>query len=101
IPAASLADPDLVYLVGYCGGKPVCAATALRAGPTAHVAGVATLEAYRGRGVGAAVTGGGLGEGRKGGCASAAPRGARWGVALYRRLGFLPACRHRTYAVPV
>jgi GNAT superfamily N-acetyltransferase len=100
IPAAGLADAELAFLVGYCGGEPVSAATALRAGPAVHVAGVATLETYRGRGYGAALTRAALAEGARWGCTHGALRSGPLSVPLYRRLGFIHVCNHRTYAVP-
>jgi GNAT superfamily N-acetyltransferase len=99
-PAASLADPELAYLVGYLDGRPVSAATALRAGPAVHVAGVATLESYRGRGFGAALTHAALAEGARWGCTHAVLRSGPLSEPLYRRLGFVHACNHRTYAPP-
>jgi GNAT superfamily N-acetyltransferase len=99
-PEAAAVDPDLAYLVGFCDGRPVATAMMYRVGPTACVAGVATLPEYRGRGFGTTVTAAAVAAGAAVGCTSAALRSGPMSIGLYRRMGFLPACVHRTYAVP-
>jgi GNAT superfamily N-acetyltransferase len=93
-------DPDIAILTAYFDGKPVAAVTLLCTAGIAVLAGVATLAAYRGRGIGAAVSRAALAEGMRRGCTSAALRSGPLSEPLYRRLGFLPACRHRTYVDP-
>lgn len=93
-------DPDIAILTAYLDSKPVAGATLLCTAGSAVLAGVATLEAYRGRGIGAAICRASLAEGLRRGCKSAALRSGPKSEPLYRRLGFLPACRHRTYIEP-
>lgn len=97
---ASMADPDLAYLVGYHESRAVAAAVMLACGPTAVVAGVATLPEYRRRGFGTAITAAALAAGAERGCTSAALRSGPMALSLYQKMGFRPAGVHRTYAVP-
>ena len=80
--------------------RPVAGVTLLCTGPTVHVAGVAVRPAERGRGLGGAITLAAAEEGRRRGCTSAALRTGPLSHPLYRRLGFVDVCRHRTYAPP-
>jgi GNAT superfamily N-acetyltransferase len=93
-------DPDIGIVAAYLDGKPVAGAMVLCTAGIAVVTGVATLPAYRGRGIGAAVSRAVLAEGLRRGCTSAALRSGPLSEPLYRRLGFLPACWHRTYVEP-
>jgi GNAT superfamily N-acetyltransferase len=100
-PAASLRDSDIAYLVGDCDGRPVAAGGLMREEEIAVVWGVATLEAYRGRGFGTAMTAAALQLGQEWGCTVAALRSGPMSLRLYQRMGFVTACRHRTYVPPV
>jgi ribosomal protein S18 acetylase RimI-like enzyme len=100
-PEASAVDPDMAYLVGYCDGRPAATAMMYRVGPTACIAGVAVLAEYRRRGFGTAITAAAIAAGIAAGCTSAALRSGPMSLGLYQRMGFLPACVHRTYSVPL
>jgi GNAT superfamily N-acetyltransferase len=100
LPDAAAVDPEIAHLVGWCDGKAVAAAMMYRVGPTACIAGVAVLPEYRRRGFGTGITAAAIAAGAAAGCTSAALRAGPMSIGLYRRMGFLPACSHRTYAVP-
>jgi GNAT superfamily N-acetyltransferase len=101
LPDAAAVDPDIAHLIGWCDGRPVATAVMYRVGPTACIAGVAVLAEYRSRGFGTAITAAAITAGAALGCTSAALRAGPMSIRLYQRMGFLPACVHRTYAVPV
>jgi ribosomal protein S18 acetylase RimI-like enzyme len=89
-------DPDVALLVGYIDGKPVASAFFYAVGSTAGITGVATVPAYRRRGLGTALTWAALAEAARG-CqyATLAALGASYD--LYRKMGFIHVCNHRAY----
>jgi len=93
-------DPEVALLVGYVDGQPASAACLFMVGPIAGIAGVATVPAYRRRGLGTALTWQALREGvaRGAACATLAALGASFD--LYRKMGFLHVCNHRAYEPP-
>ncbi|MDY3558901.1 GNAT family N-acetyltransferase [Gemmata sp. JC673] len=93
-------DPDIAIFIGSAGGIDVAAAAYSRAGSTAVLWGVATLEPYRGRGYGAAVSRAALAHAASQGCDNAALRSGPKSRPLYERIGFKYVCQHRTYAAP-
>jgi GNAT superfamily N-acetyltransferase len=97
---ACVRDADIAFLVGSCEGRPVAVATVCCVDGIAAVAGVATVPAYRRRGFGAALTWAALAEGAARGCTAAALNAGDLSYPLYVGMGFVPACKHRTYAVP-
>ena len=101
LPDAAAVDPDIAHLIGWYDGRPVATAMMYRVGATACIAGVAVLAEYRRKGFGTAITAAAIAAGAALGCTSAALRAGPMSIGLYRRMGFLPACVHRTYAVPV
>ena len=88
---------DIALFVGSFEGTNVAAAGYSRSGSTAVVWGVATLEPYRGRGFGAAITRAALAHAAARGCTSASLRSGPKSRPLYERLGFRYVCNHRTY----
>jgi GNAT superfamily N-acetyltransferase len=100
-PEATAVDPDIAYFVGWCDDAPVATAMMYRVGPTACIAGVAVLPEYRRRGFATAVTAAAIAAGSAIGCTSAALRSGPMAIGVYRRMGFLPACVHKTYSVPL
>jgi GNAT superfamily N-acetyltransferase len=100
LPDAAAVDPDIAHLVGYLEGRPVATAMMYRVGPTACVAGVAVLPEHRRRSFGTALTAAATAAGAAVGCTTGALRAGPMSIGLYRRMGFLPACVHKTYAVP-
>jgi GNAT superfamily N-acetyltransferase len=97
---ACMTDPDIAFFVGSCEDLPVATAMMSRSGRTAELAGVATLPSHRRRGLGTAITAAALQEGAARGCTNAVLRSGPMSFALYQRMGFLPVCKHRTYAPP-
>lgn len=95
-----MTDPDIAFLVGSCEDLPVATAMMSRSGRAVEIAGVATLPSHRRRGLGTAITAAALQEGAARGCTTAVLRSGPMSFALYQRMGFLPVCRHRTYAPP-
>jgi GNAT superfamily N-acetyltransferase len=93
-------DPDIALFVGSVDGVDVTAAGYSRSGPTAVLWGVATLEAYRGRGYGSAVSRAALAHAAARSCTNAALRSGPKSIPLYERLGFRYVCQHRTYQAP-
>lgn len=100
LPLSAATDPTMALLIGTFEGVPVSGALVNRIGPTAAIAGVATLEAYRRRGFGTAITEAAIREGLALGCTHAALRSGPMSFELYRKMGFMPVCRHRTYVRP-
>jgi ribosomal protein S18 acetylase RimI-like enzyme len=99
-PTSLLLDPDIALFAGYYDGKRVCGAMFARMDDIATIHGVATLHAYRRRGFGRALTWAALEEGARRGCASAALRAMGISYEMYQKMGFVPVCKHRTYAAP-
>jgi GNAT superfamily N-acetyltransferase len=99
-PPSLLADPDITQLAGICDGKYVAGAMSIRIDGVATVHGVATLHAYRRRGFGKALTWAAVHEGARHGCTTAALRAMGVSFDMYRGMGFVHACNHRTYARP-
>jgi GNAT superfamily N-acetyltransferase len=83
-------QPEVITMLGDIGAEPVTTAQGLVQGDSIGVFSVATPPAYRGRGLGTAITAAVVDEGRR--------RGARWawlqaseqGYGVYQRLGFRP-----------
>jgi GNAT superfamily N-acetyltransferase len=90
-------DPDIALLVGYHQGKSVAASMLYRVAGVALISGMATLPEHRGRGFGAALLRAALAEGARRGSVSAGLRSGPLSVPLYKRLGFMHTCWHRTY----
>ena len=93
-------DPNIALVIGSAGGVDVSAVGYSRSGPTAVLWGTATLEEYRGRGYGEAVSRAALAHAAERGCVHAALRSGPKSIPLYERLGFCYVCQHRTYAYP-
>ena len=99
-PPAFVDDPLIGLFVGSVGGADVSAAMYSRSGDTAVLAGVATLEAHRGRGYGDAVSRAALVHAAGRGCTTASLRSGPLSRPVYERIGFRYVCQHRTYAAP-
>jgi GNAT superfamily N-acetyltransferase len=86
---------DLVAVLAAAFGAMV-----YRASRTACVAGVGTGPAHRRRGFARALTWTALAEGAARGCDSAVLNALGASYALYRGMGFVHVCNHRTYTAP-
>ena len=99
IPSLSVAlAPDIALFTGYLDGQPVATAALYCIAGVAEIGGVFTARPFRRRGIGAALIGAALAEGLARGCTAAALNASPAGAALYRRMGFQPACTLRAYA---
>lgn len=98
--AAQANDPDIALFVGSVDGVDVSAAGYSRSASTAVLWGVATVEEYRGKGYGDAVSRAALRHGVARGCTTAALRSGPKSRPVYERIGFRYVCQHRTYAAP-
>ncbi|SFJ70570.1 Acetyltransferase (GNAT) domain-containing protein [Paenibacillus sp. UNC496MF] len=86
--AAMGRHPAFRHYVGFADGRPAAAATAFRDGETIGIYNVATLDGYRRRGLGTALTAHALREGQAAGARLAVLQSSRMGEGVYRSLGF-------------
>lgn len=96
-PISTLGDPEIQLYLGRLGDEIVTGVGCFGFGKTVHVAGTATLESHRRRGLGAAIVLHALAEWHRRGYTSAALRSGLLSIPLYERLGFVYVCQHRTY----
>jgi ribosomal protein S18 acetylase RimI-like enzyme len=83
-------DSPLSFFLGYLAGEPVAAAEITAGESIAGLYGLSTIEAFRGRGFGGALTLAALREARAAGRHTAVLQAAPAGAGLYRRIGFAP-----------
>ena len=76
------------HYIGYLDGQPAGAATAFYDNDTIGIYNVATMEAFRRRGIGAALTAHALREGQAAGARLAVLQASQMGLGVYRSLGF-------------
>jgi ribosomal protein S18 acetylase RimI-like enzyme len=101
VPSTECArDPEVALLVGYLDGVPVSSAELFIVGQIAGITGVATVPAYRRRGLAEALTWAAVREGAERGCTCAALAGLGASYDLYRKMGFVHVCNHRAYQRP-
>ncbi len=89
VNAGTVADPDMVILVGDVEGTPVSTAILSVTGPTAGLYTVATPPGQRGRGYGAALSWAAVEAGRRRGCDHAVLQASPDGYPVYRSMGFV------------
>jgi ribosomal protein S18 acetylase RimI-like enzyme len=99
--ASCIHDPLIAYFVGTWEGRPVTVAQYCSVEGIAVIAGVATLPAFRRRGFGQAITWAAIEEAAARGCTAATLNAGDMSYPLYVQMGFIPVCKHRTYAQPV
>lgn len=86
-------DPaGLVHVLARSGGEPVACGSAYLVDGTAGLYNIATLDAFRGRGLGYAVTAALMAHARERGCSEAVLHSSPMGFAVYQRLGFETVC---------
>jgi hypothetical protein len=94
---AMLEQPDATMFVGYVDGRPVTTSMRLTSHRIAGVYVVSTLPAYRGRGLGEAMTWhaalGGLAEG----CIASSLQASRMGFPIYARMGYRHVVDYETW----
>jgi GNAT superfamily N-acetyltransferase len=86
--------------VGYAGDEPVGSALLMRTRDVAGIYGIGTREAWRGRGVGEAMTWHAVERGRRQGCTMASLQASDMGRPVYQRMGFRRVAEYRTYLPP-
>lgn len=86
--------PGLSIHVGYAGGIPVATSFSLVHGETVNIFNVATNAAYRGRGLGTALTQAAIDAGRDRGATVACLQSSAMGVPVYERMGFRTVLRY-------
>lgn len=89
--------PDCVVYVGYVGGDPVVSGLGWRTGRTIGVYSIATVEAARRRGYGAAMTARVVADGVVAGCNVAVLQASELGRPIYERLGFRTIVNYTAY----
>ena len=93
-------DPEVCVLVAYLDGVPASCAMLFQVGDIAVVTGVATVPAYRRRGLAMAATWAAIREGAARGCTCATLAALGASYDMYRKMGFVRVCNHRAYAPP-
>jgi GNAT superfamily N-acetyltransferase len=86
---ALLATPEFEAVIGYIDGAPACTSALYETASVAGVYWVSTLEAYRCRGLGAAVTWAAVEAGRRRGLALASLQASAMGKPVYEKMGFV------------
>jgi GNAT superfamily N-acetyltransferase len=82
---------------GYVADEPVASALLMRTGDVAGIYGIGTREAWRGRGIGEAITWHAAEQGRRAGCTTASLQASDMGRPVYERMGFRTIAQYRTY----
>lgn len=100
-PSVAVAhDPDIALFAGYVDGRPVATSAMYRVGAFVDIGAVGTATAYRGRGIGTAITWAAVHEGRARGCTSAGLGATAMGYPIYLLMGFVPVATYRRYTPP-
>jgi GNAT superfamily N-acetyltransferase len=97
---ATLEEPATAVYVGYTDGEPVTAGLGYRTRDTIGIYNVATVEAARGRGYGAAMTMRIVDDGIAAGCDVAILQSSDMGFPIYERLGFRTVVQYRAWIEP-
>lgn len=100
LPMRHVLHPRWRSYVGYAEGQPVAASALLITEDIAGVYWVGTLEAFRGRGYGEAMTWHAVREGAAAGCRAATLQASDLGLPIYRRMGFRTVAGYKTYLPP-
>lgn len=93
--------PAVSMFVGYVNGRPASTSCLITTGSVAGVYWVSTLEGFRGRGIGAAISAHAIRIGQSLGCDMATLQASRMGRPVYERMGFEITDEYRNYQVPV
>jgi len=91
------AAPGIAFYVGYQDGAPVTSGVGVQTGRTIGVYNIATVEAARRRGLGAAMTMRVVDEGAAAGCDTAILQASEMGLSVYERLGFRTVVEYAGY----
>jgi ribosomal protein S18 acetylase RimI-like enzyme len=99
-PPAARRRPNVHFWVGYADGTPTACSNLLVHGHIASINVIGTLEAYRGRGFGAAITQAAVNGGAEAGCKIAVLQASELGQPVYERMGFRTVTTYKTYLRP-
>jgi ribosomal protein S18 acetylase RimI-like enzyme len=99
-PTSALHRPNVHYWVGYAEGRPAACSHLLVLDHIASINIIGTLEAYRGRGFGAAITQAAVNGGAEAGCRIAVLQASELGQPVYERMGFRTVASYKTYLRP-
>lgn len=97
---AMLERPDVTLFVGYEAGIPVTTGMGIRTGRVIGVYSIATIEAARRRGLGAAVTARVVADGVDAGCDVAVLQSSEMGLGVYRAMGFRTVVEYDLFGRP-
>ncbi|HZU77754.1 MAG TPA: GNAT family N-acetyltransferase [Dehalococcoidia bacterium] len=92
--------PDMTLYLGYVDSRPVATALRVSSHRIAGVFNIGTVPAYRGRGIGEAMTWIAALGGRDEGCVAAYLQASEMGFPVYRRMGFLHVADYSTWLPP-
>jgi ribosomal protein S18 acetylase RimI-like enzyme len=94
---AAATAPGVALLVGYVDDRPVATSRLSVLGQMGDIFSIATLDEYRRRGYGGAMTLAAVAEAARRGCTSATLSATAMGYPLYAKLGFQPVGVYRVY----
>ena len=95
-----LGRPDVTVFVGYEDGVPLTTGMGIRTGRVIGVYAIATVEAARRRGLGAAVTARVVADGVGAGCDVAVLQSSDMGLGVYRAMGFRTVVEYDLFGRP-
>ncbi len=97
LPMRLIEHPRWRSYLGYVDGRPATTSALLVSEDVAGVYFVATLEEFRKRGLGEAITWHAVREGAAAGCRSATLQASEMGYPVYERMGFRLAAQYKTF----
>jgi GNAT superfamily N-acetyltransferase len=95
-----LDNPNAAIYTGYADGEPVTTGFGYRSGAAIGIYNISTVEAYRKRGYGAAMTARVIDDGAAAGCELAILQSSDMGYPIYERMGFQTVVRYRGWVDP-
>ena len=99
ITEAVLNLTDVEMFVGYAGDQPASTSMLFKTGPVAGIYWVATLDQFRNRGFGKAITAQPLVAGKQKGCGFACLQASAMGKPVYEKMGFDNPYNYRCFAL--
>jgi len=99
-PSSLINEPSWRAYVGYADGRPAAASQLVMSNGVAGIFYVATLEEFRRRGFGEAMTWHAVRDGAEAGCDVSVLQASDIGLPIYERMGFAVIGAYRTFARP-
>jgi hypothetical protein len=93
--------PDTEMFVGYADNQPACTSMLIKTGAVGGIYWVATLDRFRNRGFGKAITGQSVVAGKNRGCTFASLQASAMGKPLYLKMGFDNPYNYPNYNSPI